>query len=223
MEFPPMALPVWHPLLRTGGLLHFNIEYARDLMFLADALADEEPRRASPREVLDLVALDLWQLWAEVEVFDEWPEEPSLQKVYPETRKTLASVARQIAGEPRAVDDSMDPVRALAALRMAEPGRSVLKRLGTDLAYCRTEHTPRVLKEPAHGSAIGAYCDLDYLATVLRQQEERTDGTLKAEIATWAHTLEREVRRLHPVIPSIPDEEDLEITRPEIPVPGGIP
>ena len=219
-----MALPVWHPLLRTAGLLHFRLENARDLIFLAEALADEVHRVASPPEVLELVAMDLWQLRAEVEIFEEWPEEPSLEKVYPQTRKTLASVARQIASEPRSVDDSMDPVRALAALRLAEPGRGVLKRLGTHLAYYCAEHAARpwVLNQPGHASAIGAFCDLDYLATVLRQQEERTHGTLKAQTATWARTLEREVEVLRLVVPALPDEEeDSEITKTESPAPKG--
>jgi hypothetical protein len=218
---PPMTLPAWHPLLRTGGLLHFHGDYARDVVFLADALADAAPRVASPQEVVELVATDLWQLCAEVEAFDEWPEEPSLEKVYPQTRKTMARLAREIAGEPTTLPDSMDPVRALAALRLAEPALGVLQRVGTRLAYHCAEHTAsgaQGLREPVHASAIGAYCDIAHLATVLRQQEERTEGPMQGQLATWARTLEREAEVLRLVVPPL-EEDDPEITKTEIPVP----
>jgi hypothetical protein len=116
-------------------------------------------------------------------------------------------------------EDSLDPLRALAALRMGEAARATLGRVGAHLAIHFEEHIPEPrFTDPVNASALGTCCDLAHLATVLRQQWERSDGHLRSNITTWAQILEREVEALRLVVPSL-EEEDLEITKTEIPVP----
>jgi hypothetical protein len=213
-----MSLPVWHPLLRTASLLRGGPRLAADLATLVDGLA-EAPRTTSPREVVALVAADLWQLCAELEIFEELPHQRRWE-AFRETRGHLARLTREMDHRPGA-DDSLDPLRALAALRMGEGTRATLGRVGAHLAVHFEEHTPEPrLAEPAHASSIGACCDLAYLATVLRQQREHSDGHLRSKVTTWAQILEREAEVLRMVVPPR-EEEDFEITKTEIPVPRG--
>jgi hypothetical protein len=213
-----MTLPVWHPLLRTASLLRVGQQMARDLIFLADGLA-EGPMVASPAEVVHLVATDLWDLCAELEIFDELPQQDRWEG-YRVSRSYLVRLVSEMGFRRGSYEEPLDPLRALAALRIAESGRATLGRVGAQLAAHFEEHAPEPrLAEPMDASAIGVYCDVVFLATVLRQQEERTEGAYQAQMATWARILEEEAQVLRLVVPDLADGEDFEITKTEIPVP----
>jgi hypothetical protein len=212
-------LPVWHPLLRTASLLRVGQQMAQHLIFLADGLADEEPCTTSPAQVLHLVAADLWQLRAELEIFDEPPRRDRWE-AFRITRSHLARIAWEMGHRQTEDEDAMDPLRALAALRIEPTAHATLGRVGAQLATHFEEHAPEPrLADPLHASAIGPYCDLAHLATVLRQQQERTEGALKEQVATWASALEQEVQVLRLVVPERLEQDDSEITKTEIPVP----
>jgi hypothetical protein len=211
-----MTLPAWHPLLRTAALLRGGPQLAADLIFLADGLS-ENPMVASPREVVELVAADLWQLRSELEIFDEKPRR-NRWEAFRGARRLLGGLAVEMGYRTRG-EESLDPLRALAALRLDDGARATVGRVGVQLAIYFEEYAPEPrLADPVNASAIGAYCDIAHLATVLRQQEERTDGPFQGQLATWARALEREAGVLRLVVPSL-EEEDPEITRTEIPVP----
>jgi hypothetical protein len=211
-----MTLPAWHPLLRTAALLRGGPQLAADLIFLTDGLA-ESPFVASPQEVVQLVAADLWQLRSELEIFDEAPRRDCWE-AFRGTRRLLTQLAAEMGYRSRK-ENSLDPLRALSALRLAEGARTTVGRVGAQLAIYFEEHAPEPrLADPVNASAIGAYCDIAHLATVLRQQEERTEGPLQAQLAAWGHALEREARVLRLVVPPL-GEDDPEITKTEIPVP----
>jgi hypothetical protein len=196
-----------------------------DLMCLADSLAENpvrQPTPGSPQEVARMVAADLWQCRAELEIFDDMPEATAWQ-AFRDTRRHLADLVaamRPPDGEGWGLGDTYNPLRALAALRIGDPARSALGRLGGRAAEFIEDNPggPRLMNDLLHAVAVGVHADLDYLAGVLRQQVERTDGPLQAEIAAWARTLERDVAVLRLVVPSL-EEGDQEITRTEIPVP----
>jgi hypothetical protein len=221
---PPEGVPAWHPLLRTASLLRLGRQEVDDLMCLADALAGEPvrpPMASAPQEVTRMVAADLWQCRAELEIFDDMPEATAWQ-AFRDTRRHLTGLVAAMhppTGDGPGFGDTYNPLRALAALRIGEPARSALGRLGARAAEF-FEDNPcgrRLMNDLLHAVAVGVHADLDYLLSVLRQQVERTDGPLQAEIAAWARTLEREVGVLRLVVPSI-KEEDQEITWTEIPV-----
>jgi len=222
---PPEGVPAWHPLLRTASLLRLGRQEVDDLMCLADALAEEPvrpPMASAPQEVTRMVAADLWQCRAELEIFDDMPEATAWQ-AFRDTRHHLTVLVAAMhppTGERPGFGDTYNPLRALAALRIGEPARSALGRLGARAAEYFEDNPsgPRLMNDLLHAVAVGVHADLDYLLSVLRQQVERTDGPLQAEIATWVRTLEREVEVLRLVVPSI-KEEDQEITWTEIPVP----
>jgi hypothetical protein len=218
---PPEGVPAWHPLLRTASLLRLGRQEVDDLMCLADSLA-ENLMATSPQDVARMVAADLWQCWAELEIFDDRPEASSWQ-AFRDTRRHLTGLVAAMhppTGGGPGFGDTYNPLRALAALRIGEPARSALGRLGARAAEFFEDNPsgPRLMNDLLHAVAVGVHADLDYLLSVLRQQEERTDGPLQAEIATWARTLEREVEVLRLVVPSL-GEEDQEVTWTEIPVP----
>ncbi len=218
---PPEGVPAWHPLLRTAALLRLGRQEVDDLMCLADALA-ESLMAGSPQEVARMVAADLWQCRAELEIFDDMPDADEWQAFRDTRRQLIRLIAemRPAGAEGAGFGDTYNPLRALAALRIGEPARSALGRLGGRAAEFFEDNPcgPRLMNDLLHAVAVGVHADLDYLAGVLRQQVERTDGPLQAEIAAWVRTLEREVEVLRLVVPSI-EEEDQEITRTEIPVP----
>jgi hypothetical protein len=222
---PPEGVPAWHPLLRTASLLRLGRQEVDDLMCLADALAGEPvrpPMASAPQEVTRMVAADLWQCRAELEIFDDMPEATAWQ-AFRDTRRHLTGLVAAMhppTGDGPGFGDTYNPLRALAALRIGEPARSALGRLGARAAEYFEDNPsgPRLMNDPLHAVAVGVHADLDYLLSVLRQQEERTDGPLQAEIAAWARTLERDVAVLRLVVPSL-EEGDQEITRTEIPVP----
>jgi hypothetical protein len=196
-----------------------------DLMCLADALAENPVRplmAGSPLEVTRMVAADLWQCRAELEIFEDMPDADEW-RAFRDTRRHLTGLVAAMhppTGEGPGLGDTYNPLRALAALRIGEPTRSALGRLGGQAAEFFEDNPggPRLMNDLLHAVAVGVHADLDYLAGVLRQQVERTDGPLQVEIAAWARTLEREVGVLRLVVPSI-KEEDQEITWTEIPVP----
>ena len=169
-----------------------------------------------------MVAADLWQCRTELEIFDDMPEASSWQ-AFRDTRRHLTGLVAAMhppTGDAPGFGDTYNPLRALAALRIGEPARRALGRLGGRAAEYFEDNPsgPRLMNDLLHAVAVGVHADLDYLLGVLRQQLERTDGPLQAEIAAWARTLEREVEVLRLVVPSI-KEEDQEITRTEIPIP----
>jgi len=222
---PPEGVPAWHPLLRTASLLRLGRQEVDDLMCLADELAKNPVRplmASSPQDVTRMVAADLWQCRAELEIFEDMPD-ANEWRAFRDTRLHLADLVaamRPPDGEGWGLGDTYNPLRALAALRIGEPARSALGRLGGRAAEFFEDNPsgPRLMNDLLHAVAVGVHADLDYLLSVLRQQVERTDGPLQAEIAAWARTLEREVEVLRLVVPSI-EEEDQEITWTEIPVP----
>jgi len=222
---PPEGVPAWHPLLRTASLLRLGRQEVDDLMCLADELAKNPVRplmASSPQDVARMVAADLWQCREELEIFDDMPD-ADVWRAFRDTRRHLADLVaamRPPGGDGPGLGESDNPLRALAALRISEPARSALGRLGGQVAEFFEDNPsgPRLMNDLLHAVAVGVHADLDYLLTVLRQQEERTDGPLQAEIAAWARTLEREVEVLRMVVPSL-EEEDQEITWTEIPVP----
>jgi hypothetical protein len=222
---PPEGVPAWHPLLRTASLLRLGRQEVDDLMCLADALAGEPvrpPMASAPQEVARMVAADLWQCRAELEIFEDMPEATAWQ-AFRDTRRHLTGLVAAMhppTGGGPALGDTYNPLRTLAALRIGEPARGALGRLGARAAEYFEDNPcgPRLMNDLLHAVAVGVHADLDYLLSVLRQQVERTDGPLQAEITAWVRTLEREVGVLRLVVPSI-EEEDQEITWTEIPVP----
>jgi len=218
---PPEGVPAWHPLLRTASLLRLGRQEVDDLMCLADSLA-ENLMANSPEEVTQMVAADLWQCRTELEIFDDMPEASSWQ-AFRATRRHLTGLVAAMhppTGGGPGLGDTYNPLRALAALRIGEPARGALGRLGARAAEFFEDNPcgPRLMNDLLHAVAVGVHADLDYLLSVLRQQVERTDGPLRAEIAAWAGVLEREVGVLRLAVPSI-EEEDQEVTWTEIPVP----
>ena len=169
-----------------------------------------------------MVAADLWQCRAELEIFDDLPDADAWRG-FRNTRSRLTRLVaemRPAGGNGPSLGETYNPLRALAALRIGEPACGALGRLGGRAAeYFEDNPTgPRLMNDLLHAVAVGVHADLDYLLTVLRQQLERTEGPLQAEIAAWARTLERDVEVLRLVVPSL-EEEDQEITRTEIPIP----
>jgi hypothetical protein len=221
----PEGVPAWHPLLRTASLLRLGRQEVDDLMCLADELAKNPVRplmASSPQEVARMVAADLWQCRAELEIFDDMRDADEW-RAFRDTRRHLTGLVAAMhppTGGGPGFGDTYNPLRALAALRIGEPTRSALGRLGARAAEYFEDNPsgPRLMNDLLHAVAVGVHADLDYLLSVLRQQVERTDGPLKAEITAWVRTLEREVEVLRLVVPSI-KEEDQEITWTEIPVP----
>jgi hypothetical protein len=221
---PPEGVPAWHPLLRTASLLRLGRQEVDDLICLADSLA-ENLMAGSPQDVARMVAADLWQCWAELEIFDDMPEATAWQ-AFRATRRHLTDLLAAMhpaGGGGPGFGDTYNPLRALAALRIGEPARSALGRLGGRAAEFFEDNPgdPRLMNDLLHAVAVGVHADLDYLLGVLRQQLERTDGPLRAEIAAWVGTLERDVEVLRLAVPSL-EEDDQEITRTEIPVPPNV-
>ncbi len=95
---PGEGVPAWHPLLRTASLLRLGRQEVDDLTFLVDALADtlaenpaRHPKPGSPQEVARMVAADLWQCRAELEIFDDMPDADAW-RTFRDTRSHLTGL-----------------------------------------------------------------------------------------------------------------------------------
>ena len=222
---PSLAVPIWHPLLRTASLLRLGRQEVDDLMGLADAVASvgvERPMVCSPQDVAKMVAADLWQCHQELEIFVDLPT-ASEWEAFRVTRSHLAHLVgamRPAGADGPGLGNSYDPLRSLAALRLEEPGRSALARLGGRVAefFETNSPSPRLVDDLLHAVAAGVHADLDYLLSVLRQQLGRTGGSFQEAISRWVGALERDVEVLRQAVPSI-EEEDQEVTWTDIPVP----
>jgi hypothetical protein len=213
-----------HPLLRTASLQRLDRQAAADLICLAEALA-EEPEAFAPGEVAALVARDLWQCREELEVFEEvLPVERSVpvqgaRSGLLDLVRAMGSAGRKGAGP----GDPRDPLRSLAALRIREPVRGALGRVGGGLAelYAEGILAPAMRTAPLVAVATGVLADLEYLAAVLRREQEQCGATQRNVWVSWVTSIEEGLSGLREVLPTTMDPACTTVEMPVLRDPEG--